>query len=553
MSMIPLLLFVSFVYIILADDEVFKPRKVEAYPEDFDCPMRQLSLEFAMKIQPFLSKDQLQEIADALNGAQESVNKECVTVPNDWEKEHRTAPVWNDLNDDNIPRIYVDYIKGNDLFDGSIARPVKHLEYAVELARKVYGNKIYKQIILREGRHYLKDTIYFTNEDNNLLISNYNGENADISGAIPLNCEWTQELQVKLIDNVDGVYGGPPPGGNSKDGNIVYLGKFDDFAGCQNRFFETYEEYGFGSFTYQDSSNGDYANMCYGTIGYEYQGNEKTGCTTGVLVNLYSCQVKDEQITSIDGLRVNGTRGIRARFPNGNPEVYPCGFCSSLTAASWVPPACVNQPDIEYYPQTPYRGTSADGEFSYYQLGVGGCCDVFTPNAGYWCGNKTQGGGAFTYLIPSGINFTGKLPNSPYKTLKNAVIQTWRPAHWSSWMFLVDETTYNVAGNTVLFKKGGFQGARGSTNGAEFYIENVREEVDYPTEFFFDEDSKTLYYVNNETGSPDNLLFEVTNLKVLMNFTGTMTNPAKNQMIRGVTIRDAKLTYLDPHGMFFFF
>ena len=30
--------------------------------------MRQLALEFAQNIQPFLSKDQLQEIADALNG-----------------------------------------------------------------------------------------------------------------------------------------------------------------------------------------------------------------------------------------------------------------------------------------------------------------------------------------------------------------------------------------------------------------------------------------------------------------------------------------------------
>ena len=33
------------------------------YPPSFDCPMRQLALEFAQNIQPFLSLDQLQEIA----------------------------------------------------------------------------------------------------------------------------------------------------------------------------------------------------------------------------------------------------------------------------------------------------------------------------------------------------------------------------------------------------------------------------------------------------------------------------------------------------------
>eukprot|EP01083_Nonionella_stella_P220702 789342_1 len=72
-----------------------------AYPEDFDCPMRQLALEFAMDIQPYLAADQLQEIADALNGSPESVNKSCVTVPANWKKKYRTPPTWDDLKYDN--------------------------------------------------------------------------------------------------------------------------------------------------------------------------------------------------------------------------------------------------------------------------------------------------------------------------------------------------------------------------------------------------------------------------------------------------------------------
>ena len=36
--------------------------------------------------------------------------------------------------------------------------------------------------------------------------------------------------------------------------------------------------------------------------------------------------------------------------------------------------------------------------------------------------------------------------------------------------------------NTLMFSRGGFQGARGARQGAEFFVENVMEELDYPTE-----------------------------------------------------------------------
>ena len=459
--------FICFCYGLLADRLNDPP-----VPVDFDCPMRQLSLEYAMKINPHLSKNQLQGIADALNGGKGSINKTCVQVPDSFDgREDREAPIWDDLqkiDKDNTATAFVDFNKGNDNNNGSIKYPLKHLDFAVKFLRKKYGANVYKRIILRQGKHYIGKTINITPLDNNLLITNYNGEFADISGAKVLNCSW----------------------------------------------------------------------------------NNATGLFKNVS-NVYSCQINDKTIDDIDGLRVNGSRGIRARYPNGNPEVYPCGFCSSLTAPNWIPPTCTNAPDKEYNPQEPLRNTSSGPAFAHYQLGVGGCCNGFTPNAGYWCGNHTEGGGAFTYLIPSGINFTGVLPNSPYKTLDRAVIQTWRPSHWSSWMFLLDGKSYDSSKSTVNFLKGGFQGARGETEGAEFFIENVYEELDYPTEFFYDTETNVLYYVNNITdiNSPLNLEFEITNLKVVINYTGTMSNPVKNQALRGVTIRDTKLTYLDPHGM----
>jgi len=40
-----------------------------------------------------------------------------------------------------------------------------------------------------------------------------------------------------------------------------------------------------------------------------------------------------------------------------------------------------------------------------------------------------------------------------------------------------------------------------------------------------------------------------TQTRVLFNLTGTMSNPVKDITIRGVTMRDTRITYLDPHGM----
>lgn len=46
---------------------------------------------------------------------------------------------------------------------------------------------------------------------------------------------------------------------------------------------------------------------------------------------------------------------------------------------------------------------------------------------------------------------------------------------------------------------GGFQGARGSNNGQEFFIENVLEELDAPNEFYYDSAAGELYLYFNAT------------------------------------------------------
>ena len=72
-------------------------------------------------------------------------------------------------------------------------------------------------------------------------------------------------------------------------------------------------------------------------------------------------------------------------------------------------------------------------------------------------------------------------------------------------MFEVDgmkqfqDSQYNSTFQTLSWTKGGFQGARGSDAGAEWYVENIKEELDFPNEYFYDKAAKKLYYVANST------------------------------------------------------
>merc|ERR1719242_1571919 len=161
-------------------------------------------------------------------------------------------------------------------------------------------------------------------------------------------------------------------------------------------------------------------------------------------------------ISSISGLRVNGSRAIRARYPNANPEE---GFGSDMTAESWFDADPNPKPDELFIPDEPLRNDSFDDFFQHYNLGIGGICDNFDPPAGYWCSTKVQGGGANTYRIPHGLIYqsgTAGLPNAPYANASGAIIQAWRRSHWASWMFAVGDIDFNS--RRISFERGGFQG-----------------------------------------------------------------------------------------------
>jgi hypothetical protein len=84
--------------------------------------------------------------------------------------------------------------KGKNTNTGTIAQPFADINYAKMKARKVTGTVV---IYLLEGTYYLQQPIVFTPEDarkknETLSIKNFNNQKVIISGAVPLQLNWTR-------------------------------------------------------------------------------------------------------------------------------------------------------------------------------------------------------------------------------------------------------------------------------------------------------------------------------------------------------------------------
>eukprot|EP00434_Breviolum_minutum_P016993 symbB.v1.2.014992.t1/scaffold1092.1/size138572/3 len=212
----------------------------------------------------------------------------------------------------------------------------------------------------------------------------------------------------------------------------------------------------------------------------------------------------------------------------------------------WNGPNFQKYGNVSWYTDTTaihYRNTAKEW-FNEYMIGVGGLCSVYDPPVSYWCSEHPSGGGAFPFRTPSGVIY--KPPNGPYEHGEDARFFVWRPARWANWMF--DVASYDKATNNFTFGRGGNQGARGSNQGGDFFIENVMEELDYPGEFFFDTRAQKLYLYHNGTGAPSDSIV-VPQVQVLVNLTGTQWKPVKGVQLKNLAFSAAAPTYMMPHGV----
>eukprot|EP00912_Choanoflagellata_sp_UC4_P000575 UC4_evm2s355 len=185
----------------------------------------------------------------------------------------------------------------------------------------------------------------------------------------------------------------------------------------------------------------------------------------------------DGQVDDILGLRLDGVREIRSRYPNFDPELDSTiegvrhfhdgsdGWITSKT--NWISSTTGSMNGISPWPPTNEAKTfvigasdwpgvewpmsimtngsvdpdtwTGEGEFGQYWLGAGGTCVDRDPPVGYWCAPSAPRH-ISTPNHPSGIGPSiENLPNMPYKNASGAIIHAWRPGHWYTNIFQVGE------------------------------------------------------------------------------------------------------------------
>jgi len=267
-------------------------------------------------------------------------------------------------------------------------------------------------------------------------------------------------------------------------------------------------------------------------------------------------------LTNLTGLQLLDSRLTRARYPNCDVERIGwinCGLISDQDLTwddpLWCKGGVCKNPPTRFEPPYPSLANESRSGTSYILGYNGDGCSEYTPPAGFNCVDNQRWGGmvprwpaGFTVAKPSA------LPNSPYNQSRVLFSQN-RPliSMWSGWFSRHWELgNYNATSNYFTFGRGGFQGGEGFDNGFPIAIENVFEELDSPTEFYWDAQESLLYLWHNAsvgTPPPSDGSLIATQLQVLFNATGNQASPVTNISFLGLGFRDTALTLLETHGM----
>ena len=498
---------------------------------------------------------------------------------------------------------YIDPFNGNDDGNnGGKESPFYSIIRGIDETRKYkfkHGFDIECIIFLMEGTFYLNQTILLTKQDSYLQIKNYpnNKKRSVISGGIKLEfaTKW------KLIDFKENEWRNYSDTNNidlsrfndlSKgDKTLIILGTFKTYNMClesvikYNLNYNTVILHSFTWFDYRFRRK-ELWFKCIGIRDISWGPRSDLNAYSGHFEgrNIYSIKIKNNLKSinnKITGLRLNGKRLIRARFPNHNPSIsmqfdYLSGWIPNVGArisdkrakyvgsttnksfyqSKYIILSAEDYKDVEWpmsvEPMTNIKRKSrwrkqgnGEGGWGEFVMGINGPCYGYDPPFGYWCAMdppRAKSPVIMQHKYPQGVKIIGDGINITTNNddYDDGIIHVWHPNHWFTWMF--DIKSYNST--HIMFNNGGMQGAEGDVFGAEYYIENVLKELDAPNEYFYDIDNQILYiYHNQSVNENDDDEYIATNLKVLFRM-----NDTRNITFSGLIFKDTHYTFMDIHG-----
>ena len=218
----------------------------------------------------------------------------------------------------------------------------------------------------------------------------------------------------------------------------------------------------------------------------------------------------------------------------------PTGYASF---ANWLPPrdSCPKAKDITI--ESPRRNSTY---FSHFQLGIGGPVQNFVPPQSFW-GISHPSVSDPAYTIVTGLEYSSdewiSIADQNWSRPDTGVVHAFQGSHWGNWQFAVDGQDKDT--RQITWSKGGFQEARGARRGAQWYVENVRELLDAPGEWYYNDQNSTLFYYPNQTTHPTSGVG--TFLEQLISINGSMDNPVINITIANMTFTQTEPTYLSEY------
>ena len=500
---------------------------------ELDCYVKQLAWDYARKLQPW--QGSFTSVYDALQLG------EC-PIPTSKQENNDPHRFSHRVHLSEKPlTLYVDATKGSDSNPGTLTQPVKTVIQAVKLSRLQREAGQQGLIYLRAGTYFILETINLGPRDSNLVISAYPNETATVSGGKEYRFNWEKVVSMMgpLMPGVNAIYDVVPTGGQS-NGVAWFYGKVDNATGCQAACISNLTCF---AFTWHDLTTGTFANDCYFRTDGLWVPVEQSGHYSGKKRELYVIDLSNQDPIPFNTLFLNGRRSIRARYPDGNPETMglhtiPTGYIPK--AEQWLRPE-KKQAAKEIHIQSPARSGT---HFPVFGIGIGGPVAAFDPPESYWGLKSPTGGGGRTYEIPTGLVYSidNGFTNRSWLYPDKGIVHAFHGGHWGNWQFKVGSR--DMEKRTISFGSGGYQEARGNENGAEWYVENIMDELDAPNEWFFDETDNILYYFPNgslpETGIG-------TVLDQLFSIKGTADDPVMNVTFVNLTFAHTASTFLEKY------
>jgi len=291
-----------------------------------DCPIKELAWDYAKQLLPQYGT--FQAVYDALQLQNCNISLESGQVF-DYEVKYDKPVV-------GVNEIFVDIVNGKDSAEGSKENPLRTIQRGVEVFRGKYAPNP-SVIYLRDGTYFLTEPLQFGPKDSNLCLMGWEKENVVISGGKHYTFNWKEFVrEVRYVHGVSVV-------GNVeiKDERVVSsMGRQESVEVCADVCYNSDKCTSFSYFL-----TGKYSNHCFirtdGQWNPRVANNDDNFCVSGKKVTIYSADLSGQDVNDFTSLFINGRRAVRARYPDGNPEIMglhtnPSGYYT--TAEKWLPP-----------------------------------------------------------------------------------------------------------------------------------------------------------------------------------------------------------------------